>query len=78
MAKNTKYEPVRRKDMCRSLWMFGLIDDFSKATCLHYADKLAAKVDAGEVEKIKEGHTAYYRIRPDVLDRLDQHEMEEP
>ena len=68
--RNTKHDPVQWKDMVRALWMFGLIDNFTRATCFDFAEKLKAKVQSGEVERTKIGRNAYYRIRPDLLDQF--------
>jgi hypothetical protein len=63
-----KSAPIRWSTICRSLFMVGLMKDFTKAECWRVRKMLASKLEDGTVEQIDRG---LYQIRPDILGRLD-------
>ena len=63
-----KSAPIRWKDICRSLYMTGLMKDFSKSECFRVRKLLEAQMGKGTVEQISRGH---YQIEPHLLAELD-------
>jgi hypothetical protein len=63
-----KSAPIRWSIICRSLYMVGLMKDFTKAECWRVRKMLLSKLEEGTVEQLERG---LYQIKPEILARLD-------
>jgi hypothetical protein len=63
-----KSAPIRWSTICRSLFMVGLMKDFTKAECWRVRKMLVSKLDDDTVERLERG---LYQIKPEILARLD-------
>jgi hypothetical protein len=55
MKADPKFKPVRWANICRSLYVMGHMESFSKRECLRIHALLKARVAAGDAVQIERG-----------------------